>query len=442
MNRRLFLETFVVAGAAAQGTRRPPNVVHFLADDLGYDDIACFGAKGVATPNLDRMAKAGMRFTDFYAPASVCTPSRASILTGRYSARMKPLQNILYPGAKGITAESEITIGTLLRKAGYRTGLIGKWHLGDVPESLPPNNGFDYYYGTPYPNDFLPEVQKDYPPIPIYRGLEKVEVPADLPNMPDKFTEDAKRFLEENRERPFFLQFANIETHTPWFVPKRFRGKSSIGAYGDAVQCMDWCYGQIVDKVKSLGLEKNTLIVFSSDNGPLAAESPSVPKLKEVFKEYADPRPSAVHKLRGYKGTTHWEGGPRVPTIFNWPGVIAPGTECHEVTGGMDLFTTFASVAGAAIPADRPIDGKDLMPWLRGERDAKGLHEAFFSYGGARLGGVRKGKWKLSLPPNQEPKLYDLEQDIRESHDVSDSFPAVMKEMLALAEAGKKIAVR
>jgi arylsulfatase A len=442
MNRRSFVKTLAVGSAAAQTPQRPPNIIHFLADDLGYDDIACYGAKGVATPNLDRMATAGMRFTDFYAPASVCTPSRAAILTGRYSSRMKPLWNILYPGAKGITPETEITIGTLLRKAGYRTGLIGKWHLGDVPESLPPNNGFDHYYGTPYPNDFLPEVQQDYPPIPIYRGLEKVEVPADLPNMPDKFVADALHFIEDNRDRPFFLQFANIETHTPWFVPKRFHGKSSIGAYGDAVQCMDWCYGQIVDKVEALGIEKNTLIVFSSDNGPLAAESPSVPKLKAVFKEYADPRPSSVHHLRGYKGTSHWEGGPRVPAIFNWPGVIPPGTECREVTGGMDLFTTFARVAGVPIPADRPIDGQDLMPLLRGSAEPKSPHEAFFSYGGGRLGGVRKGKWKLSLPPNQDPKLYDLDQDIRESHDVSDSFPAVTKEMLALAEKGKKIAVR
>jgi arylsulfatase A-like enzyme len=355
---------------------------------------------------------------------------------------MKPIQNILYPGAKGITADSEITIGTVLRKAGYRTCLIGKWHLGDVPESLPPNNGFDEYYGTPYPNDFQPVVNQEYPPIPIYRGLEKVEVPADLPNMPDKFTAEALRYIEANRERPFFLHFANIETHTPWFVPKRFAGKSEIGAYGDAVQCMDWCYGQIVDKVKSLGLERNTLIVFSSDNGPLAAESPSVPMLKKAFGKYSDPRPSEVHRLRGYKGTSHWEGGPRVPAIFNWPGIIEPGTECHEVTGGMDLFTTFATLGGGAIPTDRPIDGKNLMPLLRGEAGAKSLHEAFFSYGGARLGGVRKGKWKLSLPPNQEPKLYDLDKDIGERHDVSDSFPAVMKEMLALADQGKTYAVR
>ena len=442
MHRRAFLQTVAAAAASAQTGRRKPNIIHFLADDLGYDDIACYGAKGVATPNLDRMAKAGMRFTDFYAPASVCTPSRAAILTGRYSARMKPVQNILYPGAKGITAESEITIGTLLRKAGYRTGLIGKWHLGDVPESLPPNNGFDHYYGTPYPNDFLPEVEKNYPPIPIYRGLEKVEVPADLPNMPDKFTADALRFMEENRDRPFFLHFANIETHTPWFVPKRFHGKSAAGAYGDAVECMDWCYGQIVEKVRSLGLERDTLIVFSSDNGPLAAESPSVPKLKSVFHEYADPKPSETHFLRGYKGTNYWEGGPRVAAIFNWPGVIPAGTECHEVTGGMDLFTTFAQVGDAAVPDDRPIDGVDLMPLLRDTPGARPPHVAFFSYGGARLGGVRKGKWKLSLPPNQEPKLYDLETDVRERHDVSDSFPAVMKEMLTLAEQGRKIAVR
>ena len=229
MNRRYFVKTLAAVSASAQTTHRPPNILHFLADDLGYDDIACFGAKGIATPNLDRMAKAGMRFTDFYAPASVCTPSRASILTGRYSARMKPLVNILYPGAKGITPESEITIATLLRKAGYRTGIIGKWRgLGRCLPNLParPTTVSDHYYGTPYPNDFLPEVQKDYPPIPIYRGLEKAwKSPPTCPTCPTRFTEDARHFLEDNRDRPFYLQFANIETHTPWFVPKRFAGK-------------------------------------------------------------------------------------------------------------------------------------------------------------------------------------------------------------------------
>lgn len=425
---------------AVSEKRRPPNIIHFLADDVGYDDIGCFGAKGVATPNLDRMARAGMRFTDFYAPASVCTPSRASILTGRYSCRMKPLRNILMPGATGITASQETTIGTLLRKAGYRTALVGKWHLGDAPVSLPPNNGFDHYYGTPYPNDMGPEVEKNYPPIPVYRGLEQVEVPADLPNLPDKLTADALRFIEDNREQPFFLHFANIETHTPWFVPERFRGKSEIGAYGDAIECMDWCYGQIVEKVRRLGLERQTLIVFTSDNGPLAAESPSVKVLKAAYGKYADPRPAAAHLLRGYKGTAQWEGGPRVPAFFNWPGVVAGGRECREVTGGMDLFTTFAAAAGAALPAERPIDGQDLMPLLRGEAGAKSPHAAYFSYGGARLAGVRKGQWKLSLIPGREPQLYDLDADLRERRDVSDSYPAVMKEMLALAEEGWRLA--
>ena len=437
MLRRDFLSTLSVA--FAQSAKRPPNIIHLLADDLGYDDIGCFGAKEIATPNLDRMAKGGMRFTDFYAPASVCTPSRASILTGRYSARLNRLRNILNPGARGIVPGEEITIGTVLRQTGYRTALIGKWHLGDVPESLPPNNGFDHYYGTPYPNDMTPEVEKNYPPIPVYRGMEKVEVPADLPNLPDKFTADALQFIEQNRGRPFFLHLANIETHTPWFVPERFRGKSAIGAYGDAVECMDACFGQVIEKVRSLGLESSTLIAFSSDNGPLAAESPSVKSLRKAFGKYADPRPADVHLLRGYKGTAHWEGGPRVPAIFLWPGVIPAGTECREVSGGMDLFTTFAAVAGAAVPADRPIDGKSLLQLLRGDRDAKSPHDVYFSYGGARLASVRKGKWKLSLEPGKEPCLYDLDKDIRERHDVSDSFPAVMKEMLALAEQGRRI---
>ena len=438
MLRRDFLASLSLA--FAQQGRRPPNIIHLLADDLGYDDIGCYGAKGVATPNLDRMAARGMRFTDFYAPASVCTPSRASILTGRYSARLTRLRNILNPGARGIVPGEEITIGTLLRQAGYRTGLIGKWHLGDVPESLPPNNGFDHYYGTPYPNDMGPEMEKNYPPIPVYRGLERVEVPADLPHLPDKFAADALRFIEQNRARPFFLHLANIETHTPWFVPERFRGKSALGAYGDAVECMDSCFGQVLDKVRSLGLESQTLIVFSSDNGPLAAESPSVPALKKAYGKYADPRPSEVHLLRGYKGTSHWEGGPRVPAIFEWPGVIPAGSECREVCGGMDLFTTFAAAAGAAVPSDRAIDGKDLLPLLRGDPGAKSPHDAYFSYGGARLAGVRQGKWKLSLEPNAPPRLYDLDKDIRERHDVSDSYPAVMKELLALAEQGRRIA--
>jgi arylsulfatase A-like enzyme len=445
MNRRSFLRAASASLAAAVSgaqSKRPPNIVHFLADDVGYDDIGCYGAKGMATPNLDRMARAGMRFTDFYAPASVCTPSRASILTGRYSCRIKPLQNILYPGARGITPDREITIATLLRKAGYRTGIIGKWHLGDVPESLPTSNGFDEYYGIPYPNDMGPEMRKTDPPIPVYRGLEKVEVPADLPNLPDKFTREAMRFIEENRRRPFFLHFANIETHTPWFTPERFHGKSAIGPYGDSIQCMDWCYGQIADKIRSLGLERETLLVFSSDNGPLAAESPSVKSLHAVYGKYADPRPSDAHLLRGYKGTAHWEGGPRVPAIFRWPGVIPEGRECHEVTGGMDLFTTFATLAGVSVPDDRPMDGKDLMPLLRADPGAASPHPVYYSYSGGRLGGVRKGKWKLSLPPGGEPVLYDLEADLRERKDVATANAGVMKDMLALAEEGRSFAAR
>jgi arylsulfatase A-like enzyme len=438
MNRRNFIKTLSVAAGAA--ARRPPNIIHFLADDVGYDDIGCYGAQGIATPNLDRMARAGMRFTDFYAPASVCTPSRASILTGRYSCRMKPLQNILTPGARGITAGRETTIATLLRKAGYRTGIVGKWHLGDVPESLPTNNGFDEYYGIPYPNDMGPEMRKESPPIPVYRDLKQVEVPADLPNLPDKFTAEALRFIEEHRQRPFFLHFANIETHTPWFVPARFRGKSPVGAYGDAVQCMDWCFGEIVDKVRGLGLERNTLLVFSSDNGPLAAESPSAKSLKAVYGQYADPRPSEVHLLRGYKGTAQWEGGPRVPAMFRWPGVIPEARECREVTGGMDLFTTFAELAGAAVPGDRPMDGQSLGPLLRAERGAKPPHPVYFSYAGARLAGVRRDKWKLSLPPGRQAELFDLEKDIRERSDVAASHPEVLKEMLALAMQGRQIA--
>jgi arylsulfatase A-like enzyme len=439
MNRRYFIG---LAAAAMQirGAGRPPNIVHFLADDLGYDDIACYGATGIRTPNVDAMARGGMRFSDFYAPASVCTPSRASILTGQYSCRTPAMQNILYPGQRGISPGRDITIATLLRKAGYRTGLIGKWHLGDVPESMPANNGFDYFYGTPYPNDMTPEVKDTYPPFPVYRNLEIVEKPADRPNLPDRFTEDGLRFIEQNRGRPFFLHFANIETHTPWFVPARFRGKSSIGPYGDAVQCMDWCLGRIVSKLRGLGIEKNTLLVFSSDNGPLAAESPSVKELKPVFKEYADPRPEGVHLLRGYKGTAHWEGGPRVPAILRWPGVIPEGRVSSEISGGMDLFTTFAAVAGAPIPEDRPIDGVSLVPLLKSEAAAKSLHKAYFSYNGARLAGVRSGRWKLSLPPGQPPKLYDLVEDIRERKDVFDSHPGVMKEMLAYAEEGRKIA--
>jgi arylsulfatase A-like enzyme len=265
-----------MVGALPAQEKRPPNIIHILGDDIGYDDFSCFGSKVIATPNIDNLAKNGMKLTSFYAPHPYCTPSRAAILTGCYAQRVG-CPKVLFPNDRSGLHASELTIANLLRRLGYRTALIGKWHLGHLPQFQPTRFGFDLYFGIPYPNDHVPErlklnepgVSRGFPPMPLIRNEMVIEQPAQLATLPERFTAETVRFIEENKDKPFFIHYANIETHIPWLTTKPFHFKSKAGLYGDAVQCFDWSTGAIVAALKKHNLLDNTLIVVSTDNGRL-----------------------------------------------------------------------------------------------------------------------------------------------------------------------------
>jgi arylsulfatase A-like enzyme len=437
----------LVAPARAQDKKRPPNIVHILADDVGYDDFSCYGSKHISTPNIDKLATKGMRFTSYYAPHSLCTPSRAAMLTGCYGPRVG-LQRVLFPNDKQGISSSEITIASLLRALGYATGLIGKWHLGHLLEFLPTRHGFDMYLGIPYPNDHGPErmtmtepkKSRGFPSIPLIRDDKVIEQPAQLATLPERFTAEAVKFIEKNKDRPFYLHLANIETHIPWLTTRQFQFKSKAGLYGDAVQCFDWTVGQVVEALEKHGLADNTLIVVSSDNGRLMTVSA---ELEGIYGHAAAVDPTLPTVLRGGKGQARYEGGVRVPCVMHWPGKIPAGTVCHEMAAGFDLFTTFALAAGAQVPKDRIIDGKDLRPLMFDEKGAKTPHKALYFYESYNLVAVREGEWKLVLPGPKMKKgpktaeLYNLDKDLGETKDLAPQHPEIVQRLMLIVEAAR-----
>ena len=376
---------------ASSAHAAPPNIILLLADDVGYDDLSCYGATKIKTPNIDQLAAEGRRFTSYYAPGAVCTPTRAALMTGCYAQRVG-LPSVLYPQANIGLNPDETTVAELLKSRGYATACIGKWHLGHVPQFLPNNHGFDYFFGLPYPNDHGPErTNRKNPPIPLWRNEEIIEQPVDLVSLNDRFVDEAKKFIADNRERPFFLYLPFVDAHTPWYVADRFKGKSQLGPYGDAVQAMDWAVGEVMKTLKQYDLDNNTLVIFTTDNGPLWIPHPG---LEEAYGEAGRLLPQ-THLLREGKYSSA-EGGVRVPMIARWPGRIPAGTECHELAAGFDLLPTFAALAEAAPPNDRKIDGKNILPLLT-EDVAKTLHDRFYYFADYRLEGVRRGPWKLRL---------------------------------------------
>jgi arylsulfatase A-like enzyme len=428
--------------------KRPPNIIHILADDVGYDDFSCFGSKVISTPNIDKLAKAGKKFTSFYAPNSYCTPSRAAMLTGCYAQRVGLVQ-VLFPNDKKGLHPSELTIAHLLRRLGYATALIGKWHLGHLPQFQPTRCGFDLYLGIPYPNDHGPErltftepkVTRGFPSIPLIRNEKIVEQPAQLASLPERFTAETVKFIADNKDKPFFIHHANIETHIPWLMTKPFHFKSKAGLYGDAVQCFDWQVGQIVDALKKHNLLDNTLIVISSDNGRLMTVSK---ELEGIYGHAAAVDPDLPSVLRGGKGQSRYEGGVRVPCVMHWPGKIPPGTESPEIAMGFDLYTTFAKAAGAEIPKDRIIDGKDLAPLMFDDKGPKPLHKAVYFYENFNLVSIRADKWKLVLPVAPKAKngpmkaeLYDLDADIGEKNNLAATQPDVVQRLMAFVEQAR-----
>jgi arylsulfatase A len=428
---------------AADESDRPPNVVLIFCDDLGYADIGPYGGKA-PTPHLDRMAREGLRFTDFYAAQAVCSASRAALLTGCYPNRIG-IQGALGPNSKIGIHPDETTLGELLKSRDYATAIYGKWHLGDRPEFLPTRHGFDDYYGLPYSNDMWPHHPtggRNYPPLPLVDGENVVELMPDQTKLTTAYTERAVAFIEKNRERPFFVYVAHSMPHVPLFVSEKHRGKSGQGLHGDVIMEIDWSVGEIMQTLERLELDERTLVIFTSDNGPWLL--------------YGDHAGSAA-PLREGKATA-FEGGVRVPCIVRWPGKVPAGAVCREPAITMDLFATIGTIAGTELPKDRKIDGQDIRPLFFGEADARSPHQALYFYWGRDLHAVRAGKWKLHFPhayPQPAPaggggkpgkyrqikigmELFDLEADPGEITDVALKHPDVVRRLQSLAERARE----
>ncbi len=425
--------------------QRPPNVVVIFADDLGWGDLSCYGHPTIRTPNLDRMAAEGMRFTQFYSAACVCTPSRAALLTGRLPIRSgmcSDRHRVLFPDSGGGIPQQEITLAEALKACGYKTACIGKWHLGHLPQFLPTNNGFDYYFGIPYSNDMdrvadAPKGRKafldpkiEYFNVPLMRNEQIIERPADQTTITRRYTEEAIRFMRQHRDEPFFVYLAHNMPHVPLFRSPAFVNHSLRGLYGDVVEEVDWSVGQVLNAVRELGLEKNTIVWFTSDNGPWLIQ------LEQG---------GSAGLLRGGKGST-WEGGMREPGIVWWPGRIPAGVVTAELGSTMDIFVTSILLAGGKVPDDRPIDGVDLRPVLFGQGPSP--RKTFFYYRGTRLFAVRQGPWKAHFLTqagygqrkpvvHDPPLLFHLEHDPSEKYNVAAQHPDVVERLKRVAEQHK-----
>jgi arylsulfatase A-like enzyme len=434
---KLFTSAFLLILAIALGKSdgaapKPPNIIIIFADDLGYGDLGRYGSPTIRTPNLDRMADEGLRFTDFYSAAEVCTPSRAALLTGRYPIRsgMCGDRRVLFPNSAGGLPRSEITLAEALKAKGYATLHIGKWHLGIHEGSRPLDQGFDHSFGLPYSNDMdaradLPRGSSGSPTppedgwnVPLLRDGMVVEQPADQRALTKRYTAEAAGFIAESKDRPFLLYLAHTFPHVPMFASSAFKGKSRAGIYGDAVEELDWSVGQVLDALKREGVAENTLVFFTSDNGPWLIMGD---------------QGGSAGLLREGKGST-WEGGMRVPGIAWWPGKISPGVT-QEIASTMDLFATALSLAAAPLPAGVAIDGRNLAPLLF-ERQALPA-TPFFYYRGDKLAACRLGEWKLHFftqngygQPQPErhdpPLLFHLGTDPSEKRNVATLHPAVI----------------
>jgi len=431
---------------SAQPPERPPNVVVIFADDLGYADIGPFstltGASRPSTPNLDRMAAEGVRLTDFYVAQAVCSASRAALLTGSYSNRVGIRGALNHTADYGLNP-SEVTIAEVVKTRGYATAMFGKWHLGHLPAFLPPRQGFDEYLGLPYSNDMWPRhpQQKDFfPELPLIEGDAVVARDPDQRQLTRQYTERAVRFIERNADRPFFLYVPHTMPHVPLHVSAAFAGRTGGGLYADVIAELDWSVGQILDAVARIGQDANTLVIFTSDNGPWAS-----------YGNHA----GSVGPFRESKGTT-FEGGVRVPFVARWPGRIPKGTTSRVPAMTIDLLPTIAKLSGGDVPPDRIIDGKDIGPVLTGESTAS-PHDVFYFYWGAELHAVRSGQWKLHVPhpyqsfesagrdgaPGQYMRkelglsLFDLSSDPGEASDVAARNPAIVKRLLEYVERAR-----
>ncbi len=417
----------LIPSVAIAQTPARPNVIFFLTDDLGYSDIGCYGATKVKTPNLDRLAADGVKFTDFHTGASICSPSRAAFLTGSYPQRCG-----LYMGINPIRDEhwflglnpDEVTLAEQFKKQHYQTFMIGKWHLGKEPEFHPFRHGFDHYYGMPNNAGHSSH---------FYDGEKEIYTQTPLDQLTKLYTDRAVQIIHDHGDQPFFLYFAHNYPHTPYKAGKDFVRSSKDGVRGDVIQELDWGVGEMMKALEEAGIAENTIVIFTSDNGP-------------VKPQYAAP----------YRGTKYvtFEGGHRVPFIFHWPAVIKQAVQSDTPVVAMDLFPTLSEIIGEPLPADRKLDGVSLLPLLQGKPLARPDDEPFYYYNCENLQAIRHGHWKLHLPRTtkqlpfwdknktftniESPVLYNLELDISESTDVAAANPEVVQQMVRMADETRK----
>ncbi len=437
------ITTHQLAIAAAKEAR-PPNFIIIFADDMGYGDMGAFGHPTIKTPNMDKMAYESQRWTNFYVAAPVCTPSRAGLLTGRLPVRTgmsSSKRRVLFPDSKGGLPEQEITIASSLKQKGYATACIGKWHLGHLPQYTPNAHGFDYYFGIPYSNDmdrvstdnYMETTTKpkiEYFNVPLMRNTEIIERPADQTTITRRYTQEAVKFIEQNNKKPFFLYMAHSMPHVPLFRSPEFENRSLRGIYGDVIEELDWSVGEILKAVIDNKLDKNTIVIFTSDNGPWT-----------IFNEFG----GSAGLLSGGKGGTY-EGGMREPTIFWSPGLIKPGV-IMELGTTLDLLPTFCKLANITLPNDRIYDGYDISPVMLGTGHSP--RDVVYYYRDTEVFAIRKGAYKVHFitqpeygpdkPMVQDPPLvYNLNVDPSEKYNVAKDHPEVIEEIKKLLEAHKK----
>ena len=413
------------------GEVKRPNIILINCDDLGYGDLGCYGSKVNKTPAIDRLARQGVIFSSFYMASSLCSPSRGAMLTGCYPRRIgfhkykNSLGTVLFPGDNEGLNPSEITIASILKNAGYATRMVGKWHCGDQPEFLPTRFGFDGYYGLPYSNDmgmsFADDVDKKYqelfasfPPLPLIDGEQVVEEQPDQSTLTERYVEQSVKFIRENKDRPFFLYLAHMHVHLPHMAPERFNKQSDNGPFGAAVECVDWATDVIMYELGRSGIESNTIIIFTSDNGSVARLGAS------------------NAPLRGAKGSC-WEGGFRVPCIIRWPESVRGSTRYDDIVTSMDFLPTLARICSTDVPGDRIIDGIDISGILTGGKNIQ--ERVFYYYHKGDLCAVRRGRYKYFIDsPHYQEALYDLEEDVSESNDIIKRHPGIVKRLKETAE--------
>ncbi|WP_282124520.1 sulfatase family protein [Algibacter mikhailovii] len=423
--------------------KKATNFVIIYTDDLGYGDLGCYGAKGYETPHLDTMANQGVKFTDFSVSSSICTPSRAGLLTGRYAERWGYEDGVYWPHSKDGMPASEITIAEMLKEAGYETGMVGKWHLGHLPEFSPMAQGFNMYYGIPYSNDMWHDPEAplgdnvvfnegltvgDYKAanpkkkfrnkVPLVEGSNVIEWPVNQSLLTNKYTNKAKQFIIENKEKPFFLYMAHSMPHIPLYASNTFAGTTERGLFGDVIEEIDWSVGEILNTLKTLGLDKNTLVIFASDNGPWISKQPNA---------------GTAGPLRDGKFSPY-EGGSRVPCIAWQPGVVPSGITSNVQTSTLDLFPTIAALTKTNVPEDRVIDGVDISTVIKG--GFQDIERDYFLYRGHNA--IRVGDWKYVKTKKSE-ELFNLSNDKEESKNLINNYPEKAQELIKKLKAVKPV---